>query len=157
MNTLWQCLFAVVIVCTFLASIRIAVVGLGHLPKNQWIAFITHDNWAFTLLIFIPWFAGSFARHEDSALPWVAFSKATARHGIVDGLSALLLVLIVDLWLLWIPAHSYIRNRPELDRRTIYLARCLNLAVGLLLLTPQNPIYKLLELLPISDPNNYDY
>lgn len=155
MHTFWQALFAVVIACTFLASIRIAIVGLGHSPANPWLAFITHDRWAATLFILVPWFAGAFARREVSALPWVAFMKVAARHGIVDGLHSIFLVLIVELWLLWIPAHSYIRNRPGIDRRTVYLARCLNLAVGLLLLTPQNPIYKLIGLLPPHDP--YDY
>jgi hypothetical protein len=155
MNMLWQALIAIMVVCAFLASMRIAVVGLNHLPSSPWLSFITHDRWAASLFILLPSFVGSFARREVSSLPWAAFSKAAARHGPVDGLITALLVLSVELWLLWIPAHSYVINHPDLDRRARILARCLNLAVGLLLLTPQNPVYKLIELMPAHDPDDY--
>ena len=155
MNALWEAVFAVVVICAFLASVRIAFVGLEHMPTNPWLAFISHDCWSLTLIVSLPWLIGAFARHEVSPLPWVAFSKAAGRHGPLDGVFTLLSVLTVELWLLWIPAHSYIVNRPGLDRRTATLARCLNLVIGLLLLTPQNPVYKILELFPGRDADDY--
>src|SRR5260370_10491906 len=155
MDMLWFALFAIVLACTLAASIRLAFVGLGHLPTSPIMRFLTNDYWVATLLVVVPMYAGGFARREDSPLPWRAFSNAAARNGILDGLSVLVIVLIVELWLLFIPAQSYILNRPELDRRTIILVRCLNLAIGLLLLTPQNPIYELLMLLPKSDSDSY--
>jgi hypothetical protein len=132
-----QVLLAAVLICTFLASLRIALVGLGHPPDRRALGFLTNDYWCLSLFIFLPWHAGSFARGETSPLPWVAYVESAARHGTADGLFAAVTVLIVEMWLLWIPAHSYIRNRPGLDQRTIILVRCLNLAIGLLLLTPQ--------------------
>lgn len=96
---------------------------------------------------------GEFARRELSPLPWVAFANALTRHGLGDALFQLMSVLLFELWALWIPGHLYVRSRPTLDKRTVLLARSLNLAVGLLLLTPGNPIYGLIELLPSWHPD----
>jgi hypothetical protein len=156
-ETLWQALLATVVGCTLLSTLRVAVVGLGHLPSNPTARFVSHDGWNATLVLLLPWFLGSFARREVSPLPWTAFSAAAARHGIVDGILELAIVLIVDLWLLWIPAHSYVRNHPDLDRRVVIMARVLNLAIGLLLITPDNPVYNLLILIPPRDPDDYGY
>jgi hypothetical protein len=150
MDSVLEALIGVAIACTFLASARIAVVGVGNLPETRWFAFIAHDRWAVCLVLLLPSLLGEFARGEVSALPWAAFSHAAARHGVLDGLWTAISVISVELWLLWIPAHSYVLKRPELDRRTVALARSLNLAVGLLLLTPENPIYRLIDVLPVG-------
>lgn len=155
-ETLWVIFATVLIVCSFLASVRVAVVGLDHLPENPFLSVVSHDNWALTLLLFIPMAVGGFARGTLSPLPWKAFSEAAARHGFPNGVFTLLMVVLVELWLLWIPARSYVVNHPELDRRTVYLVHSLNVAIGLLLLTPQNPIYKLIDSLPRGDSDYYD-
>ena len=152
LDVVLQGVVSVALVCTFLASLRIAISGLGHVPENVAVAFFTHDLWAVSVFLLLPMSVGQFARHELSPLPWLAFSRAAARHGIVDGIFSLLDVLTVVLWLLWIPAHSYVLNRPGLDRRTALLARSLNLAFGLLLLTPHNPVYKILDWLSVPGP-----
>jgi len=157
METAWELLLGAATCCTLLATLRVAVVGLGHLPKGPVARFVSHDGWSWALVALVPWLLGSFARREDSPLPWVAFSAAAGRHGVVDGLLALGFVLIVDLWALWIPAHSYVCNHPDLDRRVATMARLLNVAVGLLLLTPGNPVYRLLDLVPRADPSEYGY
>jgi hypothetical protein len=144
METLFDVLFAAAVGCTLLATLRIAVVGLGHMPANPVARVVSHDYWAAMLIMLLPWLVGGFARREISALPWVEFTNAHATHGIVDGILSVAMVLVVDLWLLWVPAHSYVTNRPDLDKRTATMARGLNLAVGLLLLTPHNPLYWLL-------------
>jgi hypothetical protein len=91
---------------------------------------------------------GSFARGEVSPLPWTAFVCRLHDYGIADGLSQAVIVTTVDLWLLWIPAQIFITNHPEVDPRTRRLARLLNLAVGLLLMTKHNPVYWLLDFPP---------
>jgi hypothetical protein len=152
---LWIAFLLIVLVCTFAASVRIAFVGLGHLPANRWVKFVTHDGWTASLFFLLPMNLGSIARREVSPLPWTAFSNAAARHGIMDGVFELVCVLIVEFWVLGLPAQSYILNRPGLDRRTLILVRCLNLAVGLLLLTPYNPVYEFMVLLPKQDPDDF--
>jgi len=152
MHDLWQAILWIIVLCAFLASVRVAFEGLDHRPANPFAASVTHDGWCLTLLVFGPWFIGSFARREVSSLPWRALSDETARHGLADGLITVLIVITVELWLLWVPAHSYVRNHPQLDRGKAVLARCLNLSVGLLLLTPDNPVYKLFEMLNVNVP-----
>ena len=146
MDNFSQLILAVVVACTLLSTLRVAIVGLGHMPNNPVARAISHDGWNATLFILIPWFVGSFARREVSPLPWVAFSVARARHGVGDGIFELAIVVLVDLWLLWIPAHSYSTNRPGIDKRIVVMARLLNVAIGLLLVTPDNPIYKIIGL-----------
>lgn len=141
-------LMGVVVPCTLFASIRLAIYGGPSHSANRILHLISRDEWCISLLFLLPMLVGDFARGETSPLPWVAFTIASARHGFIDGLLGFVLVLVAELWLLWIPAHLYVTNRPSLERRTVVFARCLNLAVGLLLLTPHNPIYALIASFP---------
>ena len=146
MSLLWNALLTVLLACTLMTSIRVAVVGFQHLPARPIWRVITHDYWAASLFVILPGIVGDFARRDISPLPWTAFAVSARRHGVLDGIYAITLVLIAELWLLWIPAQSYIQNRPALDQRTVFLLRSLNLAVGLLLLTPWNPVYSFLDI-----------
>ena len=114
------------------------------MPAIRSIRLASHDFWILSLIVFLPWHLGAFARQEISPIPWIAFSEAYARHGLIDGIFSLVIVVVIDMWLLFIPAHSYIVNRPDLDGRTVVIARLLNLATGLLLMTPGNPLYSIL-------------
>ena len=156
MNLLLEIAVAAVVGSTFLATLRVAVVGLKHLPNNRAARLISHDGWGAILILLLPWLLGAFARREVSPLPWIAFSSSYASHGVSDAIFMSLIVLVVDLWVLWIPAHSYVTNSPGLDRGTALLARLLNLAVGLLLMTPDNPIYGLLTLLPHTTSGGFE-
>lgn len=140
----WEMLFTVAILCVLSSSVRIAIVGLGHLPTNQLLRLFTHDAWNFSFVLLMPMLLGQFARQELSPIPWLAYSSSAARHGPIDGVTEAALVIGIELWLFWIPAHSFIRLHPELDKRTKSLARALNLTIGLLLVTPNNPVYMLI-------------
>ena len=147
-ETVWEAVVGAVVVCTLCASLRTAVVGLGHPPINRAARFLSRDAWGFALVILLPMYLGEFARREVSPVPWIAFASASARHGVLDAIFTGAMVLLIDLWLLWIPAHSFIINRPGVDRRTAMLSRLLNLVLGLLLMTPDNPLYGLLGAFP---------
>lgn len=109
------------------------------------LAFISRDKWTIAVFFIGLMCAGQFGRGEISPFPWYAFCQQYARHGFWDGTVTFLSVLIVDVWLLWIPAQAFVMGNPDLDNRTIWLAYLLNLAVGLLLLTPHNPVYSLVD------------
>jgi len=66
-------------------------------------------------------------------------------HGFNNGIFAACSVLIADLWLLWIPANMWINNRPHLNKQKRYIARVINLLIGLLLMTASNPAIKFLD------------
>jgi low temperature requirement protein LtrA len=72
--------------------------------------------------------------------------EETEQHGVFNGLIYATMVIFVDLWLFWIPAHLWITNRKENDRTKRIMARLLNFFAGLLLSTAWNPIYRLLAL-----------
>jgi len=127
------------------ASVRVAIVGLGRRHRSSILRAVSADGWCWPLALVIPMMVGSFARGEVSCWPWVAFSVSYARHGIIDAVTEIGIVIAVDLWLLWIPAHAYLASHSEADSRTRYLARFLNLTVGLLLMSQGNIVYQLLD------------
>jgi len=96
------------------------------------------------LFMILPMLLGSFARGEVSPLPWVRFVEQSLRHGFADGFFSALTVLIVDLWLFWIPANIWVNRNPQADNLAKVLARIINVLVGLILVQSGNPIYQFL-------------
>ena len=146
METFWQFIFGLAILCVFSSSVRVALVGLGHPPANSLLLAATHDGWNLSLILFMPMLLGEFARQEMSPMPWAAYAMSAARHGPIDGLTGAALVIIVELWIFWNPAQTYIKRHHNIDHRIIILARALNISIGLLLVTPNNPIYMFISL-----------
>jgi hypothetical protein len=132
-------------ILAFLSSLKFTFMGDEEL-ENKLINLITHPGWSFSMFAFIPMFLGQFARGEASPIPWIEFMNELSTHGFLNGLLAIILVTAVDLWLFWIPGHLYIKSNPEIDKRFKYAIRFLNIATGLLLVTENNPIYRILEI-----------
>jgi len=131
-------------------SIFLALDGFIRLPKQKELREELNDfgYFFFLLLILIAivgMAVGEFYRNEISLLPWRAFIFVSKMHGFNNGIFAACSVLIADLWLLWIPANMWINNRPDLDKQKRYLARVINLLIGLLLMTASNPVIKFLS------------
>lgn len=59
----------------------------------------------------------------------------------------MLILCIVDMWLLWTPAQIYAHRVHPSDRHTVKFVRIINGLAGLLLFTPNNPVFKLVEIL----------
>lgn len=97
------------------------------------------------LIAIIPMYAGMFARSEVSPVPWLAFQQSLHRHGIGDAFLQLFSVLTADLWLFWTFGQVWINDHADLDTLTKRMARLINLLGGLVLVTPYNPIYKLID------------
>ena len=126
-------------------------------------------------MVFVIGFAGEIFRGDISPIPWTAYFDETKKHGAINGFLSLFTVILTDLWLLWIPANIWINHQKkklekgkrelrliddkdlklyqkgylsalyDLNQKRIYTARILNLVIGILLMTPYNPIYSLLE------------
>jgi hypothetical protein len=106
--------------------------------------YLTNPIWGLALLLLIPMFLGEYGRGEVSPIPWTAFQVAYDRHGLWDGIFTSIAITVVDLWALWLPGALYLESHPEVDKRTYYLVRTVNILVGLLLLTAGNPLALLL-------------
>lgn len=132
----------VAVACTLLATLKLLA---ARDTANPVLRVLTHERWLVTLVLLVPMLVGDYGRGDISPAPWTAFVDGARRNGLLDGLVRGAVVLIVDIWLLWLFADVYIRNASSLDRRARVLARLFNFAVGLLLMTPWNPIYYLLS------------
>jgi len=136
----------VVMPFTFLATIRLSLLGMIELPERRVVRVLSHEAWCISIITVLPWYVSEFARGELSPIPWQAFSNVSAFHGVAEGCIAMLIVCIVDMWLLWTPAQIYAHRVHRSDRHTIKFVRIINGLAGLLLVTPNNPFFKLIQL-----------
>ena len=149
---LFNMLLLLVVILTISASTRLALAGFIQFPKNKLLNIFMWKGWCYSLFLFMPWMVGAFARAETSPLPWRAFIISQAKHGNLD--SSLIMagiVLIVDLWLLWIPANIWINSHSDESLLTKNMARIINLLAGILLLTKDNFFYQLINLFSSGD------
>ena len=130
---------------TFLATIRLSLQGLVKFPGRRIVRGLSHEGWCIFIIMVIPWHISAFARGEISPLPWQVFSDISGIHGAAEGYLALLIVCIVDMWLLWTPAQMYAYRIHPSDKHTVKFVRIINGLAGLLLFTPDNPFFKLLQ------------
>lgn len=97
------------------------------------------------LLVTIPMTVGEIARGEVSPLPWEAFSQSAMRHGTFDGVFAFVTSSITALWIFLVPGHLLADSIYKRDGKWPKYPYVINILVGLILSTPGNPVYRLLE------------
>lgn len=146
-NFLGETFMLIAIFCTFLATIRLSFRGIPITPEKTLSRFLTHENWCYSLFLILPTCIGEFARGELSALPWIAYKQAYLEHGFIDALLSLSFVLVADLWLFWTPAQLFRARLNDEQQEKAKFARLTNLLVGLILITPKNPPYVIVETL----------
>lgn len=144
MMFIWTIVLSFLVFFTLLTSIRLGIEGIIKLPTGKLINFSTSPAWCFSLIVFLPMQIGEFARAENSPLPWEAFAQANFRHGFFDGVLTATIVLVVDIWLFWVPANIWINKYSYADATKRIMARIINLLLGLILTQVANPIYRLL-------------
>lgn len=131
-----------------LASVALAVLPEGslnpYMKKMPWILPFAGIAGLIVFMMFVA-IIGQLARAEASPLPWEAFSVVYRRHGLVDGLSTLFLMISFLLWALLIPGHLTASSIKSATGKRPSYPYVINLLVGLLLVTPGNPFYRLLE------------
>lgn len=100
---------------------------------------------ALGILGLLPMELGAIARGEHSALPWRAYAAAAARHGPANGVFALISHLTWCIWAFVLPGHIYangVWSKTGIRPASPYV---INVVIGLLLSTPWNPIYRLID------------
>lgn len=143
---LWDIGTWVVMPFTFLATIRLSLRGMAVFPDRGIVRILSHEGWCIFIITVIPWHISAFSRGVLSPVPWKVFSDISAIHGAAEGCIAMLIVCIVDMWLLWTPAQMYAHRIRPSDKHTVKFVRIINILAGLLLLTPNNPFFHLLQL-----------
>jgi len=143
MDLLLHLVVWVVTPCALAATIKYSLTGWVKFPENPILKIVSNEKWLFSLLLFVPWLVGDFARGETSPLPWITF-KEYSRHGASSGALIAIIVVIVDLWLFWVPAQIYNEQHSQEPVEQRRLVRAVNFLVGLLLTTAGNPIYRFL-------------
>ena len=142
---IWPLTLSIIHIFPLLASIRLGLEGFVKLPTGKFFNFLTHKAWCLLLIIILPWQIGEFARAENSPLPWKAFVQANLRYGLFDAIFVAIIVLLVDIWLFWVPANIWINKYANADATRKLMARIINLLLGLILTLVANPIYKFLS------------
>lgn len=145
MMTIWAIVCSFFCICTALASFRVGLIGFRRFETAKVLRFLTAPAWCLFVFIFVFWQIGEFARGENSSLPWEAFTEARLQHGLFEGLLSATIVLIVDLWLFWIPASLWIHKHSDADGTKRIMARVINLLLGVVLSQVANPIYRLMN------------
>ena len=135
-----------ILVLTLAASIRMGLEGYFKFPESKHWDILTSRNWSYALFVLLPGPVIAFARGEISPFPWVAFREEYWLHGLFSGLFAASNILLVDLWIFWIPANIWINKQYDLENNQKTMAHLINLLGGLLLVTFDNPVYKLISL-----------
>jgi len=141
MQLSWQIASILMLFVTLFSSLRLAITKKLSFIEDSCIHFFSLPHYSVFIIIFLPWAVGDFSRSESSPFPWEAFSIASSRHGFFDGLYFATMVFIADLWLFWIPANIYVIQNSNAGRVKHNMARIINVLSGLILCTPNNPIY----------------
>ena len=139
---LWEILLWILIPFTLLATIKISLKGIVNFPENMVIKVLANEGWCIAIFLFLPWHIRAFAQGEVSPLPWKALEA-----GGIDGLLSFLIICIVNIWMLWTPAHIYSTGLWPSEKEKGKFARFINLLAGMLLMTPGKPVFKVVELL----------
>ena len=144
---LWDIFTWGVMPFTLLATIRLSLQGMVEFPDGRIVRVLFHEAWCISIVTVIPWHISEFARGDLSPIPWRVFSEISAIQGLAEGCIAMLIVCIVDMWLLWTPAQIYAQRIHPSDKHTIKFVRIINGLAGLLLFTPNNPVFRLVGIL----------
>jgi hypothetical protein len=141
-------------------------------PKSAFVRILTAEWWVILAIFVVAAAAGSFARSEWSVLPWSGFVLRMHSYGVLEAIDTAIVVAIADVWLfcgvaVFLERQEYQRLKREGEGRddnqqwlmqelAIWRAKrkyylIINVLAGLLLTTPQNPVYRLLDRLPLPE------
>lgn len=168
----WSIFLLIIALGGLFFTIKHTLRGFFKEPEKKWWRILTNDGWAFSL-IFAVMYLGKISRGEISPLPWEAFIQSFdteglfSNQGLLYSIYASIWVFVADLWAFWTASHCYLKSKEgnyivkKLDQsRGIWtditttreppngiFIRLFNMALGLLLMTPGNPLYKLMEIM----------
>ena len=143
------------IVLFLVFMIALASIAWVVLPDKDFDNYIRRIPWSdlilciFILISFMILLFKSveLSRGEISPLPWEAFSADYRRHGMVEGLCSFFTMIIFLLWAFLIPGHYKATNIKLTTGKRPNYPYVINLLVGLLLVTPESPIYQILDII----------
>lgn len=138
--------FLILALCTFGATVRLSIPQAidTKVFQDGVLRYVTHPGWCVALLVFAPLVIGEFAREQASPLPWVAFAEEYGDHGLINGLLSLVMVTTIDLWIFWTIGQITLNDHSDPDKTTKWAVRAANFLLGLVLVTPQNPILQII-------------
>ena len=141
----------IVVVYSFFASIVYLVTPLfnDRLRRNFEELFKELEKVHAPIMLIAGFFAimvlGDIARFEMSPFFWKAASREYYDHGFIDGAFVFFWVATCNLWFFVVPAHiAANRMKASNKERPIY-PYVINALVGILLVTPESPLYDFLR------------
>ena len=160
LSIVWGLVVSIGLILAFVGSIRFLVVppddkGWLHIDMEalaekrggcvQLLVYAMIALGGLMLVVGIAPVVGELARAEMSPFPWDQFISEERRHGFWDATLSVLSLLTFHLWAFLIPAHIYATYVARKAGRRPWHPYVINVLIGLLLSTPHNPIYSLLD------------
>lgn len=138
------------LLCLFTAFGSVALVVLpeerlsAYFVRMPWLSIVVGIIGIIVFIMFVG-MTGELARGETSPLPWEAFSTGYRRHGLIEGLTSFFSMISFLLWALLVPGHLKASSiRADTGNRPSY-PYVINLLIGLILVTPANPVYRIID------------
>lgn len=133
MQTLWMVL-AVAALFALAATLRLSLAVRPAPLANPVARFVTSPAWLVPYILVMGYALGQMIKGNLSPLPPVAFAETTALWGRWAGVTAFLVVLTVNLWLLWTAGMLARRFGPENPARAPWAVHVLAFVFGSLVL-----------------------
>ena len=127
---------ALVLLFSLFATLRLAIGERGRVVTNPLLSFLTHSVWLLPLLVVFNMSFGMALLGIVSPWPPTAFEQVSSEYGygMWAGVAAFLAMLIVDIWVLWIPTQVLRRFAKPENREAMKYYTVFNNAVGGLIL-----------------------
>ena len=135
MNDFGSLIFFVILLMTFCATLKVGTKNLVNWPTIKIIRFCSNPFWLIPMILLIPMTVGEISRGEATFSPWIEFMSSMKMHGFFDGVSSALITIMVEIWLLWIPAHYVVLKIDDADAFIKIIVRIFGFMAGVLVIT----------------------
>ncbi len=126
---LWT-LAAFLSVMAFLATLRLSSVSWAERKLTGPLLFLLNPIWLTPLIFALAWTIGLMIKGQVSPWPPAALAQGQAFGGYWAGITAFVVVIIVDLWLTWTGATIALRYSPPEKRAQIRHLPILSILLG---------------------------
>jgi len=95
-------------ILTLLSTLKLTLTGTLYVGPGKRKSFFFHPLWLWFLTAMLPYVVGRYLAGTLSPLPWAAYARAAAEHGLWGGVLACAATTTIDLWIFWGAAAAFL-------------------------------------------------